>query len=233
MKSVSKITLLVIVLAATFAHATSITVGSMDSGNCYPFMCNDSGTNSGVAIDYQEAYNSSAFSGPITVGSISYSYWPFGGPSVLLGGTYFFYWGYSSVGLNLTSNLASNYTAAGASLFFIDIVNPGGTNFGSTLTFTGFSPFTYDPSQGDLILEIVAVDQDNVPNDGLDNGYNWADYTGIDVMRAYCLTNTGCTQAVEGSLVTTFASVPEPSTMALFGSSALGLMGLLRRKLIP
>src|SRR6516162_3424580 len=118
MKGLGKITLLVIVFAATFAHATSITVGSMDSGNCYPFMCNDSGTSSGVAIDYQEAYNSGAFSGPITIASISYSYWPFGGgPSVLLGGTYFFYWGYSAVGLSLTSNLPSNYNGA-ANLFF-------------------------------------------------------------------------------------------------------------------
>ena len=80
-------------------HA-DVTVGNYDSGNCYPFMCNDSGTSTGVSIDYQQAYNSAKFSGSTTINSMSWYFASvFGGNDVILGGNYSFYWGYSAVGL--------------------------------------------------------------------------------------------------------------------------------------
>src|SRR5271169_4242912 len=109
MKTTLKLLTLFALLSMTLMlHASSVTVGSMDSGNCYPFMCNDSGTNVGQSIDYQEAYVSTAFSGPFTVSSISWYDYP-QGPAIILGGSYTFYWGYSAVGLGLTSNFSSNY----------------------------------------------------------------------------------------------------------------------------
>ena len=57
MKPTLKLLILFALLSMTLMlHASSVTVGSMDGGNCYPFMCNDSGTNVGQSIDYQEAY---------------------------------------------------------------------------------------------------------------------------------------------------------------------------------
>jgi hypothetical protein len=61
-----------------------------------------------------------------------------------------------------------------------------------------------------LLLEIVVDSQDNVPN-FTGNGYNWADYTGADTTRAYCLTNSGCIGADLGALVTTFTGTPAVS----------------------
>jgi hypothetical protein len=67
---------------------TGVTVGNFDNGNCYPFMCNDSGTNVGQSIDYQQVYSSSAFSGASTIDSMT---WYFdnntGGNPFAIGGT--------------------------------------------------------------------------------------------------------------------------------------------------
>ena len=114
MKTTLKVLTLFALLSMTLMlHATSVTVGNYDSGNCYPFMCNDSGTSTGVSIDYQQAYNPAAFSGPITIKSISWYFASaFGGNDTLLGGHYSFYWGYSAVGLGITGNLGGNYAGA-------------------------------------------------------------------------------------------------------------------------
>jgi hypothetical protein len=227
-------------------YAGSITIGNNNGGNCYPFMCNDSLNSSGQSIDYQEAYNSSAFSGMTTINSLTYSWWSPFGLSNAIGGDYAFYYTYSSVGMALTTTLTSNYSVAETYLGTLAIP-VGGEDDSAGLTFSGFTPFTYNPGNGDLLIEIVATNQDLAPNVVSMTptiGYNEADFTGTDVTRAFNISNPDATAASygpnfagTGALVTTFGTtgtVPEGGSSWLYllfaAVASLGAISLTSRK---
>lgn len=206
------------------------TVGVTNDGNCYPFLCNDSGTISGVTIDYQQVYSHTAFSGPITISSLTFGFNPtFAGSSTVLSGTYDIYLSTTSAavgalnGSNLNSNLGLDNT-------LVDVFS-GGVNSNPTFTINLSTQFNYNPALGNLLLEVLANNQPNVPN-GSGNGYIDADGTGISTSRAYCFSS-GCPSGFSNDigLVTTFnaSPTPEPNSLTLFG---LGLLGLAVFKLL-
>jgi hypothetical protein len=197
-------------------------------------MCNNSGTDVGQILDYQQVYAASAFDGPSNINSLSWWYDSVsGGSPTLLGGTYTFYWGYAAFGSvgHLSNHLADNYLS-GPSAIGTFVIAPGGVNDDPVFTFSldAGQRFTYDPSLGNLLLEVVVSNQDNVAN-GTGNGYNQADDTGLFTSRAYCDYNA-C-HADPTGLVTTFGiATPEPSGLALLGTGVVGLGSLLRRKVL-
>ena len=193
-------------------------------------MCNESGTSTGQSIDYQQVYTASGFSGATTITGIDwYLDAADSGANVnLLGGSYTFSWGYAAFGSvdNLSSTLA-NYIG-GPNLIGTSPVPAGGVAYGPVLFVRGIT-INYDPSLGDLLLEIVVSGQDNVPNFST-NGYNENDNTGAVTSRAWCITNSPC-GADSSGLVTTFeTAAPEPGTLGMLGGALLGL-GFLRKRL--
>ncbi len=234
MKFALKALALIALLCMGLTALADVTVGDYNTGNCYPFLCNDSGTDTGVAIDYQQAYSHNAFTGTITITSLQFAYASqFGGGSTMLDGTYDIYLGYSANPFNgLSSNQVAN-RGTGWSLVDSFTVSGNGCDFNPVCSINLSTSFTYDPSMGDLLLEIIATDQANVPN-GTGNGYIEADENGLVIGRNYCLGGSDCQfGTVDGiGLVTTFGTnqqTPEPGTLALLGTGILGIVSLRKR----
>lgn len=208
------------------ASAASVTVGSMDSGNCYPFNCNDSGTSVGPSIHYQQVYSSAAFSGPISISSIGFQSLP-GFPFEVLTGDYNISFSTTAAAVgSLDPTFANN--VGGDSATFFNATITGGL-IGATYTISG-TPFSYDPMNGNLLMDVQVSNQDLVPNGG-GNGYFWADYTGTLTQRNYVLGGGGAGAGSDlGALVTTF-NVPEPTQFAaVFASLGLAWAGWRRQR---
>ena len=226
-------------LGVSTAFGANVTLGTANDGNCYPFNCNDSGSASGQSIQYQQVFRGDQFgSSPISITAITFSdtfLTQFGFSNVpLLSGSYTFSFAYSSAAVNgLSGTLANNITSG---LATFATTNSAGIAAGfTTLTFNG-SAFTYNPTLGNLLLNIVVTNQANVnsasysPANGLD-----ADDSGAVTSRAYQIGRAAGVADSTG-LVTSFtfttitAQAPEPATYALIGSCLAALLGWKKRK---
>lgn len=160
-----------------------------------------------------------------------------GGTGYELGGSYNVYLGYAAHGSvnNLSTDLASNFLKTPSLVFSYSIpdhlinINPNGG-----LPLNGYRGFFYNPSLGDLLLEVKVFDQNIDPNPN-GRGYLFADDTGSVTSRAYCGANIGCVADSTGLFVIFDTSgfkgggttdAPEPASLVLLGS---GLF-LMRRK---
>jgi len=232
-RTIPKATLFLAVLATSvFLHAsgTPIVIGNYNDGNCYPFMCNDSGTSVGQTMDYQQVYSSTSFSGPVAIKSLTFFFASsFGGSSDVLGGSYDVYLSTTSAAVGPISGLTSNLVANRGSDWKLFAAFLGGKNVSAGWTFDG-TPFNYDPAHGNLLLEVIATNQDNVPG-GTTNGYMATDDNGTVTSRAYVIGTGTTATGIDNTGLVTGINVPEPGSMALFGSGLVGLAGLLRRKL--
>ena len=46
-----------LLLGSMTSASADVTIGAFNTGNCYPFMCNDSGVGAGQSIEYQQVYS--------------------------------------------------------------------------------------------------------------------------------------------------------------------------------
>jgi hypothetical protein len=125
------------------ADADVIVGAPGNTANVFPFVSYNG--------EYQQAYAAADFSGPITISGLSF----FAAPQfgiVTIQGTYTISLAYSAnpVG-SLSTTFANNIGAD-----FTTIFSGQSTQSGVIITFPASTPFTYNPSMGPLLLDVVA-----------------------------------------------------------------------------
>ena len=198
-------------IAASPALADVIVGTPSIGGNCYPFGCGYSG-------EYQQVYGSSAFTGPVTINTLEFFFPANGNPWTDNTGSYTLSFYLTNQPVNgLSTNPAAN---KGTLLSNFGTFTPG-----LSYRFVGNS-FTYDPSMGNLLFDVIAS---GTPSDS--NALAYSNASGDAMSNLFRSGGTGAFTTSSNGLVTRFAStaVPEPSTWALL---ILGLfaMGTVMRQ---
>ena len=202
-------------LAAPNLAQADVTVGNppASGGNCIPFGCNFFDD---ISIDYQQVYSSTNFSGPITITDLEFfnTVDHTGGGTDAQAGSYLISLSttQAAVGGLDSTDLSNNLGPDNTTVYLGDVP----TLSGGVLRFVLTTPFTYDPSKGNLLLDI-----------GIDYG-DTGDLIYFDENGASGLASRASSQnggfADGEAIVTRFSTaVPELSTWAMM---LIGFAGL-------
>ena len=205
--------LAVLVLAVGNVHAGIIGLPS-SGANAFPF----GGSISANPTRYQQVYSSTAFSGPIDIGTIQFFTET---PGDLASGTFTLSFSTTSVAVDALDTVNFDSNLGLDNQLFVSQVLSGGPA-PSVLSFTG-TAFHYDPTVGNLLLDIQISGFSQV---GIPSFYasRNGDAGGL-FSRAHDFDS-----GFEGyGLITDVIPVPAPGAI-LLGGIGIGLVGWLRRR---
>jgi len=206
---------------ATYAQADVLigTPGPGDVQDCVPFGC---------GINSQFIFDSSYFSGPISISELRFFNSGVDSPDTFDPGTYTFKLSTSTNDFLTPSATFANNVGANVQLFATVVIAGGAIP--PVFSFTG-TPFNYNPASGDLLLEIDKTGAASTFSAFTD--YNGPQDASFKVSRVWNTDGsaTGNIDVNYGPVVrfgTGAAAVPEPMTLTLTG---LGLAGFAARRL--
>jgi hypothetical protein len=218
----SALLFLALLAAGTAQQAVADIVIGTQTGpdNAFPF-------GDGYAGEYQQLYASSNFSRPVTITGVGFaSDTGFTGQTRVM--TVTIGLSTSAATLNtMSSNYAANEGADSTQVFNGTVTYVAAGNKSFDLNFTT-TPFTYNPSNGSLLLDVVM---------GTNTGPTIGFLATLDAVTSRVYNNAGTGSPVvdaDHGLITilrTTSPVPEPSVLALAGVGTwFGALGAFRRR---